>query len=65
MKITSKTRLNEVLIDKPQTADMLFKAGLHCVGCPFSMQETLEQGCKAHGMNEKEIEKLVKRLNKK
>jgi hypothetical protein len=31
----------------------------------MAMQETLEQGCLSHGMTEKQIDKLVKELNKK
>jgi len=64
-KITAKTRLNEVLKQNPDAAEILFKAGLSCIGCPLSMQETIEEGCKAHGMNKKEIAELIKRLNTK
>ena len=62
-KITKKTKMSEILEEKPEAAKLLIEAGMHCVGCPMAMQETLEQGCKAHGMNKKEIDELVKRLN--
>ncbi len=65
MKITPKTKLNELLLKKPEAAEILFKAGLSCIGCPMAMQETLEQGCLAHGMSKKDIDELIKRLNKK
>ena len=65
MKITSKTKMSELLEKKPEAAEILFEAGLHCVGCPMSMQETIEQGCLAHGMIKKEIDELVKKLNRK
>lgn len=64
-KITSKTKLNDLLRKNPETVEILFDAGLHCIGCPMAMQETLEQGCKAHGMTKKEINELVKRLNER
>ena len=64
-EITKKTKLNEVLNINPKAAKILFEHGLSCIGCPMAMQETLEQGCLAHGMAEKEIDKLIKRLNKK
>lgn len=64
MKITEKTKLNKILKEKPEVAETLFDAGLSCFGCPMAMEETLEQGCKAHGMTKKEIDELVKKLNR-
>jgi len=64
MKITKKTSMFEILQEKPKAAEILFEAGMHCIGCPMAMQESLEDGCLAHGMSKKEIEELVKRLNK-
>ncbi len=65
MKITKKTKLSKILEKNPEAAEILFEAGLSCVGCPMAMAETLEQGCLAHGMNSKEIDKLLEKLNKK
>jgi len=65
MKITRKTKLSELLGKNPKAAEILFEAGMACVGCPIAMQETLEQGCLAHGMTKKEVDELIKRLNKK
>ncbi len=64
-KITQKTKLNELLEKKPDAAKILFEAGLSCMGCPMAMQETIEQGCLAHGMNKKQIDELIKKLNSK
>jgi hybrid cluster-associated redox disulfide protein len=55
MKITKKTKLSEILQKKPEATGILFEAGLSCVGCPMAIQETLEEGCKAHGFSDKEI----------
>lgn len=65
MKITPKTKLNELLEKKPEAAEILFEAGLSCIGCPMAMQETIEQGCLAHRMNKKDIDELIEKLNKK
>ena len=65
MKITPKTNISEILEKKPNATEILFNAGMGCVGCPMAQGETLGDGCKAHGMNKKEIDKLVKELNKK
>ena len=63
-KITKKTKLSGILNINPDAAEILFKEGLSCIGCPMAMQETLEEGCLAHGMSKKDIDKLVERLNK-
>ena len=65
MKINKKVKLNEILDKNENAAEILFEAGLGCIGCPMAMAETLEEGCKAHGMNDKEIGELVEKLNKK
>jgi len=64
-KIIPKTKLLEILKEKPDAAEILFNAGMGCCGCPMAQMETLEECCRAHGMNKKEIEKLVKKINEK
>lgn len=64
-KITKDTRLVEIMYIKPEAAEMLLDTGLHCIGCPMSMAETIEEGCMAHGMTKREINDLIKKLNKK
>ena len=65
MKITKKTKMSKILEEKPKAAKLLIDIGMHCVGCPMAMQETLEQGGEAHGLNKKDIDKLVRALNRK
>ena len=62
-KITRKSKLKDIMEDQ-KAVEILFEAGLSCIGCPMAMQETLEEGCLAHGMNAKEIDELIGRLNK-
>jgi hybrid cluster-associated redox disulfide protein len=39
--------------------------GMHCLGCPASRGETLEEACMVHGINPDElIEKLNQHLSK-
>ena len=64
-KITGKTKLSKLLESNPDAAEILFDIGMHCIGCPMAQQETLEQGCKAHGMTKKKIDDLIKKLNEK
>lgn len=65
MKITKKIKMNELLMKKPELAGVLVQAGLGCFGCPMAEMETFEEGCKVHGMTDKEIDKLIEKLNKK
>lgn len=60
-KITKKMTFAEIMKKKPEAMEILMKKGMSCFGCPMAMQETLEQGAIAHGIN---VEKLVKELNK-
>ena len=61
-KITKTTTFSELLKEHPEAAEILLAKGMHCIGCPMAMMETLEQGAEAHGLNP---EKLVKELNEK
>ncbi len=62
--ITKETLIGDVLEMRSDAGEILFGAGLCCVGCPMSQQETIEQGCLAHDLSKKEIDELIKRLNK-
>ena len=44
----------------PEKAELLLEAGMHCLGCPASQAETLEEACEVHGID---VEELVKKLN--
>ncbi|UCG95504.1 MAG: DUF1858 domain-containing protein [archaeon] len=58
--ISKDTTILEVVKEHPETVEVFQKHGLSCVGCPFAMMETLEQGAKSHGID---LEKLLKDLN--
>lgn len=63
-KITKSTNLGEIIQIYPQLAQVLIEDyGLHCAGCYAAAFDTLEQGAQIHGMSEKQIEKMLKRLN--
>jgi hybrid cluster-associated redox disulfide protein len=62
-KITKDTNMNELLMKKPELAGMLLSSGMGCMGCPMAQMETIEDGCRAHGMSPKEIDKLIEKLN--
>lgn len=62
-QITKNMTFREVLMQSPQAAEIMFKYGLHCIGCHMAASETVEQGALAHGMSEKDLEKMLKELN--
>lgn len=64
-KITKDMTFGELINVYPDTAPILGNYGLHCIGCHLSVTETIEQGMKAHGMDNAAVEKLVKELNQK
>jgi hybrid cluster-associated redox disulfide protein len=64
MKITKKSKISDIVEKQPKLAEILMtKYGLHCIGCFAAAFETLEQGAKAHGMDQKQIDKMIKDLN--
>jgi len=60
MKIEKTTKIGELLENAPEKADILLEAGMHCLGCPASQAETLEEACMVHGIN---VEDLLAKLN--
>jgi len=61
LKMIEKTmRIGELLEQYPDKADLLLEAGMHCLGCPASQMETLEEACEVHGID---VDELVETLN--
>ncbi len=63
-EITKDMTLGEVVAKFPETVQVMLSYGLHCVGCHVAAFETIEQGALAHGMDEKQIDKMLKKMNK-
>lgn len=62
-KITKKTTIGDAVSKHFETAKVMLKYGLHCVGCHVAAWETIEQGAKRHGLDDKEIDKMVLEMN--
>ncbi len=58
--IEKNTKIGELLEQSPEKADILLDAGMHCLGCPASQAETLEEACDVHGIN---VDELLEKLN--
>ena len=55
----------EVIEKCPEAGEILMQTGMHCLGCHMASQESLEQGLKAHGMSDEQVEEVVKKINEK
>lgn len=60
MTITKEMIIGEVLKNKPESAEILMRNGMGCLGCPSAQVESLEDAANVHGMD---IEKLLSELN--
>ncbi len=61
VKIVDRNTIVGDILDMDQTTAPLFLAiGMHCLGCPASRGETLEQACAVHGVD---CEELIAKLN--
>lgn len=58
--ITKDTMIGDILDMDRTTAPFFMEMGMHCLGCPASRGETLEQACMVHGVN---ADEMVKKLN--
>ena len=67
--ISKDMSFSEIMQKNPDVIGILLEKGMHCIGCPMAMQETLEQGAVAHGLDPdklmKEIEDKLKKNKKK
>ena len=55
MEITKQTTMGDMLDFEPGIAYVLMQSGMHCVGCPSSIGESLEEACMVHGLNSDEV----------
>ncbi len=60
MKITKDMIVGEVLDMDNSAATYFLEIGMHCLGCPASRGESIEQACAVHGAD---ADELVAKLN--
>lgn len=60
MAITKKTTIGEVLNLNIETAKFFMEIGMHCLGCPASRGESIEEACAVHGVD---CDELIAKLN--
>ena len=50
-KVTKDTMIGELLQINADVAPLLLNIGMHCLGCPSSQMETIEQAAMVHGID--------------
>ena len=60
IEITKDTIIGDILDVAPQTAPIFLSIGMHCLGCPSSRGETVEEACMVHGI---ECDSFLAQLN--
>ena len=60
IEITKDTIIGDILDIAPQTAPIFMAIGMHCLGCPSSRAETVEEACMVHGID---VDKLLALVN--
>ena len=60
IEITKDTIIGDILDIAPHTAPIFLSIGMHCLGCPSSRGETVEQACMVHGVD---VNALLEKVN--
>ena len=60
MQITKETIIGDILDADFNVAPYFLEIGMHCLGCPASRGESIEQACEVHGTD---CDELLKKLN--
>ncbi|BCJ93676.1 disulfide oxidoreductase [Anaerocolumna cellulosilytica] len=58
--ITKEMNIGEILRENQGAASILMESGMHCLGCPSSQLESLEEACAVHGIV---VEDILTKLN--
>ena len=61
MKVTLETIIGDIVDFDEATAEIFLECGMHCIDCPVSRMESVEEACIVHGV---EPEELIEKLNK-
>ena len=60
--VTGKTLIGEIVNQHPEAIEILLSIGMHCLGCPASQMESLEEACAVHGIP---ADKVIEAINAK
>ena len=58
--VTKDMLIGDIIQINEKFAEILLEAGMHCLGCPASAGETLEEACSVHGIN---VDEVLEKMN--
>ena len=61
-KVNAQTLVGEIVMNHPAATEVLMSIGMHCLGCPASQAESLEDACAVHGIP---VDSVVEAINEK
>ncbi|MDO4518873.1 MAG: DUF1858 domain-containing protein [Eubacteriales bacterium] len=59
-KVTKDMLIGQLIQLEPNAAAILMRAGMHCIGCPSSQMESIEEAAMVHGFD---ADVLVQQIN--
>lgn len=59
-EITKDMTIGDILDENRETVPFFLEMGMHCLGCPASRGETVEEACVVHGVD---ADALVTKIN--
>lgn len=59
-KVNKNMLIGQLITLDPNIVPILMRAGMHCVGCPSSQMESLEEAAMVHGLD---ADILVQQIN--
>lgn len=62
-KVTKDMVIGDVLKKYPDVAVIMLEHGLHCVGCHANIFDTIESGCRVHGLDDAVVDSLIEKIN--
>lgn len=62
-EIGKEMLIGELVAKYPETTEVMLSRGLHCVGCHFNPFDSIESGCRIHGISEKEMLEMLDEIN--
>ena len=61
MEVTKDTIIGDIIDFDEDAAEIFLACGMHCIDCPVSRMESVEEACDVHGVD---ADELIARLNK-
>lgn len=59
VQVTRETMIGELLNIDQNVAPILLNIGMHCLGCPSSQMETIEEAAMVHGIDADELVQTI------